>query len=95
MAHILFNGRRLDLIEALSMIMEDGGITYRELARRCDVKELAMGRRFQRRSDVPVSTAARMADALGYQLALVPKSADLPREAAVIAVEDEDRHLRT
>lgn len=95
MSSVIFNGRKLDLIEALSMIMEDGGITYRELARRCDVKEMAMGRRFQRRSDVPISTAARMADALGYRLALMPKSCDLPREAAVIAVEDEDRHLRS
>lgn len=95
MAHILFNGRKLDLIEALSMVMEENGVTYRELARRCGVKEMAMGRRFQRRSDVPISTAARMADALGYRIALVPTSVDLPREAAVIDVEGEDRHLRS
>lgn len=95
MSHIVFNRRSMDLIGALSIIMEDGGITYRELARRCGVKEMAMGRRFQRRSDVPISTAARMADALGYRLALVPKGADLPREAAIIEVDEEDRHLRS
>lgn len=90
-----FFGCKMEFLDALERVMARDKVNRSDLARACGVGANAMNRRFERRSDLPISTAARMANALGYRIALVPDDLELPDTAAEIAVDDEDRHLRS
>lgn len=89
-----YGGSEMDFITAMELIMAHGRTSYSDLARACGVRVGSMIARFERRSDLHVSTAARMADAAGYRLALVPSDSRLPKGSISIRVEEADRHLR-
>lgn len=86
---------RTDVMQALDLLLARNRMNRSDLARACGVKVHAMCARFARRSDVAVSSAAIMADAVGFDVALVPKGSDLPAGSILIAVGDEDAHSRS
>lgn len=71
--------------DAILSILRDAGVTKTELARRCGYPSGITAIDPRLRSDLKLSTLRRMAEALGYDVALIPQQPGQP-----VYVLDED-----
>ena len=70
---------KMHVMAAIEHLCHRAGVNHSELAAMCDVTKQAMHRRMEWRRNASVGAAAQMAEALGYELALVPKGSDYPQ----------------
>lgn len=84
---------KVHVVAALQLIATKKGFSHSDLARSCDVTKQAMLRRFDEWRNISVGAAAQMAEAMEYELALVPRGSDYPegsiRVSAVLAEKHE------
>lgn len=69
---------KLRVTDAIELIAMRQGVNHSDLASMCGITKQAISRRFERRRNISVGAAAQMAEALGYELALVPMGSDYP-----------------
>ena len=69
---------KMHVIDALDCICSFRGINHSDLADLCDISKQAMSLRFEWQRNISVGAAAQMAEAMGYEMALVPKDSDYP-----------------
>lgn len=83
---------KMHVMSAIEHLCHRAGVNHSELAAMCDVSKQAMNRCFSWRQNCSVGIAAQMAEALGYELALVPKGADYPQGSIRVAPILSDKH---
>lgn len=77
---------------AMEHLCHRAGVNHSELAALCNVSKQAMNRRFSWRQNCSVGLAAEMAEALGYELAVVPKGSNYPEGSIRVALTFADKH---
>lgn len=80
------------IMMALEEVAQRRGFNHSDLADACDVTKQAMHRRFEYSRNISVGAAAQMAEAMGYEMALVPKDSDYPHNSIRIAPILADKH---
>lgn len=83
---------KMHIMAAMEHLCHRANMNHSELAAMCDVTKQAMHRRFEWGRNTSVGAAAQMAEALGYEMALVPKGADYPEGSYRIAPILADKH---
>ena len=83
---------KLRVMSALDLVAHNAGMSHSDLAAACDVSKQAMHRRFEQRRNISVGVAAQIAEATGYELALVPRGADYPEGSLRIEAALADKH---
>ena len=83
---------KLHIASALDFAAQRAGLNHSDLADLCDVSKQAMSRRFDERKNISVGAAAQIAEAAGYELAIVPKGSDYPEGSMRIAPVLAEKH---
>lgn len=83
---------KVHVTSALALLAHNSDMTHTELATVCGITKQAMSRRFDQRKNISVGAAAEMAEAMGYEMALVPKGSDYPPESIRISPELSEKH---
>lgn len=83
---------KVHVTSALEFAAQRAGMNHSDLADACGISKQAMSRRFDERRNISVGAAAQIAEAAGYELALVPKGSDYPPDSLRIAPVLADKH---
>lgn len=83
---------KMHIMAAMEHLCHRAGMSHSELATACDVSKQAMNKRFAWHQNCSVGIAAQMAEALGYEMALVPKGSDYPPGSIRVAPILADKH---
>lgn len=83
---------KMHIMAAMEEICHKTTTSHTELAELCDVSKQAMHRRFEWCRNTSVGAAAQMAEAMGYEMALIPRGADYPDGSYRVAPILADKH---
>lgn len=83
---------KVHVATALEYAAQRVGLNHSDLADLCGVSKQAMSRRFDERKNISVGVAAQIAEAAGYELALIPQGSDYPPESLRIAPVLAEKH---
>ncbi len=82
---------KVHVAHALTLLRHNAGLTVPELARMVGVSKQAMTERLMPKN-TSVGVACEVADALGYEMALVPKGSDYPEGSIRIEAALSEKH---
>lgn len=83
---------RVHPIQALNLIRVNAGLTCKELGAACGVTKQAIDDRLCNRKNTSSGVVCEMAEAMGYELALVPVGSDYPQGSIRLHAELADKH---
>lgn len=63
----------MDVLDAINRMLDESGTSRAELANAVGRTKQALTNMFYKKTDVQTNTLTKMANAMGYELALIPK----------------------